>query len=377
MPKKEPVIILLIILLLSYFLPLPLHLHSMAGNIDTINKSFTFEAPVIDIKNNYSHVRLKNLPAYGEAGKPVLPFKTVRLLLPYGREVGDIQVSGKDKRTLNILHPVSHGQKYVPSGSTKWEYTSPNKKIYNSKQPFPGYLYQEAVVQRKMGYSILTINLYPMEYIPASKKASFYKEIIINVNTIPMSAINNNMQINHSEKARKEISEIIDNEEVLSTYNPSNELTINGESSTGFLLEQGSFLNPDKSYEYIIITSDELKNASASYTFQDLLEHRALYGIETDPNAIFTVEWIEATYDGSRPDGEDDLATKIRNFIIDAYNSWGTQYILLGGDADAVEGGDNIVPIRYLYVKEYDYLIPSDLYYACLDGTFDFNGNGL
>jgi len=62
---------------------------------------------------------------------------------------------------------------------------------------------------------------------------------------------------------------------------------------------------------------------------------------------------------------------------------WGTDYVLLGGDADAIVEDDNIVPLRGLFADE-DGLpldvgsldheeddIPSDVYYACLDGNFN------
>jgi hypothetical protein len=63
-----------------------------------------------------------------------------------------------------------------------------------------------------------------------------------------------------------------------------------------------------------------------------------------------------------------DEQTMIRNFIIDAYKDWGTRYVLLGGDGDGAdvggESGDAIIPA-------------ADMYYSCLNGTFDHNGNNI
>jgi hypothetical protein len=89
-----------------------------------------------------------------------------------------------------------------------------------------------------------------------------------------------------------------------------------------------------------------------------------------------------------------DEQTMIRNFIIDAYKNWGTRYVLLGGDGDGAdeggESGDAIIPARgfwtnatfWAYGEEWDAEctppnIPADMYYSCLDGTFDHNGNGI
>jgi hypothetical protein len=62
-----------------------------------------------------------------------------------------------------------------------------------------------------------------------------------------------------------------------------------------------------------------------------------------------------------------DTQAHIRNFIKDAYQNWGTQYVLLGGD-------DEIIPSRgvYVYAGSYtDYNIPCDMYYGALDGSWD------
>ncbi|MCD6573922.1 MAG: DUF2341 domain-containing protein, partial [Thermoplasmata archaeon] len=70
-----------------------------------------------------------------------------------------------------------------------------------------------------------------------------------------------------------------------------------------------------------------------------------------------------------------DLQEKIRNFIKYAYQNWGTEYVLLGGD-------DSVIPHRgfYGYVNTnngpvIDNDIPADLYYAGLDGTWNDDGD--
>ncbi|MGF3554024.1 MAG: C25 family cysteine peptidase, partial [Thermoplasmatota archaeon] len=66
-----------------------------------------------------------------------------------------------------------------------------------------------------------------------------------------------------------------------------------------------------------------------------------------------------------------DTQAKIRNFITRAYQLWGTEYVLIGGDND-------IVPARYLWYwnhdnesDQYNDSLPSDLYYSCLDGSYN------
>lgn len=67
-----------------------------------------------------------------------------------------------------------------------------------------------------------------------------------------------------------------------------------------------------------------------------------------------------------------DQPEQIRNFITDAYNNWETDFVLLGGDT-------NVLPYRGLWVDAgsgYAYHIPSDMYYQCLDGNYNSDGDG-
>ncbi len=73
--------------------------------------------------------------------------------------------------------------------------------------------------------------------------------------------------------------------------------------------------------------------------------------------------------------GRDD-PERIRNFIKQAYSTWGTSYVLLGGDV-------NIVPCRRAWVDAFHIhellrdSIPADLYYADLDGDWDLDQDNL
>jgi len=115
---------------------------------------------------------------------------------------------------------------------------------------------------------------------------------------------------------------------------------------------------PSWGADYIIITSEELAEA-----FNRLLDWRAKKGMRGE---IFTVEWITSVYPGA------DQPEKIRNFIKDAYERWGVSFVLLGGN-------QYIVPMRMAYqpmgYPQYGDSVPTDLYYACLDGDWNPDGD--
>ncbi len=74
---------------------------------------------------------------------------------------------------------------------------------------------------------------------------------------------------------------------------------------------------------YIIVTSQAL-----SPSFQTLAHWKTQRGRNA---AVITREWIAAHY----PNGADP-AEQLRFFLTDAYQNWGTMWVLLGGDTDVV-----------------------------------------
>ncbi len=109
---------------------------------------------------------------------------------------------------------------------------------------------------------------------------------------------------------------------------------------------------------YLIITNDAL-----AAEFQRLADWKTESGV---PAVVRTTSFIEQQY----PLGSDQ-AERIRMFIRDAYQRWGTKWVLLGGDV-------GVVPTRYAWTTFYGgESIATDLYYSCLDGNWNADGDSL
>ncbi len=67
--------------------------------------------------------------------------------------------------------------------------------------------------------------------------------------------------------------------------------------------------------------------------FQVLADYKTAQGL---PTVVATTEFIQANYRNGA-----DIQETIRMFIRDAYEKWGMEYVLLGGDSD-------ILPPRYV-----------------------------
>ena len=131
------------------------------------------------------------------------------------------------------------------------------------------------------------------------------------------------------------------------------------------VVAEGGF-QPDKTpsltgsaVNFLIVTNEAMRPA-----FEVLAAHKTAQGI---PTVVATREYIEANYRSGA-----DFQETLRLYIRDAYQKWGVDYVLLGGDSD-------ILPPRYVISNFYPVngttSIPCDLYFACLDGNWNADGD--
>ena len=111
--------------------------------------------------------------------------------------------------------------------------------------------------------------------------------------------------------------------------------------------------------DMVIVTT-----AAFEAAFQPLADWKTKKGVGT---VIRTIEWIDANY----PQGHDQ-PERIRLFLQDAYQKWGIWLVLMGGDYTEV-------PVRLAYNRFFfgGTQIPTDQYYACLEGDWNADGDEL
>jgi hypothetical protein len=121
-----------------------------------------------------------------------------------------------------------------------------------------------------------------------------------------------------------------------------------------------SFTTVHAATEYLVITTDALAPA-----FQDLASQKSARGHETE---LITIEELSAIAVPGR-----DVAEQIRTYIQTVYAGGSLRFVILGGDTGQV-------PTRYAFTEFYPAggsAIPTDLYFAALDGNWDANGNDV
>ncbi len=325
--KKLNVIILSVVVLLVSFSTIV----SAENDIDELTITYTFNYPIIIEK---SKIIISGVENTGNPGEPILPSVAANILIPYKENPDNILITPGKRIKLGNDFDITPSNKALPLSKRHVPENVEiikNEEIYTSNTEFPGTLFEKVGTYSFRGYLILILNLFPVQYNPVTKEAFFYETIDVTVETVAAEDENSLYRGGIDEN---EMMGRIDNPAVLSSY-PKNHVA------------------PLEDYDLLILTTDALKDS-----FIPLKEYHNL-------NSVSTL--IRTLTDVGGSTQED-----IRNYIRDAYNNSGIEYVLLGGDS-------NIIPTRKLYAEvnggsTSDH-IPSDVYYACLDGTYNYDGD--
>lgn len=329
-------------------------LYSQITQIIRFNQS---DLEVYPDGEGYSHLYLKDTYSIDDPGKPELPVLIQSFVLPVDAEVTGIQVNALARQRVPGTYWVFPAQLPVPVNIAQEEidFTSPDLSVYNTNNPFPGKQVEIISDQFEMGYHIVTVKVYPVEYIPQYKElylCSFDFTINYQTTAIPESQRSvAPASFYRQELLKKNIEYKVENKIDVERFQSVSQNTSGVQRS----LYQRDLTkdNPD----YIIITNEELKSS-----FQVLADWKTKKGVNT---IIKTTEEISREYPGC------DLQEKIRNYLKQAYSLWGEgMFVLLGGHV-------NVIPARIVEGEKISSQQPSDLYYATVQGTWNANNNHL
>lgn len=320
-----------------------------SGSVD-----FSLTDLFFSTSRGFDIIYLKGCDITDQVGEPQLPVKLLHVALPPGSKVDQVVVTNSESQILPNDYHVFPAQppQILSSMDEPFSFVRPEPKIYGLFKEYPGRLVEHTKTGFLGGYQLAGILVYPVQYIPAQKKIKFYSHIEFKI--YYASGGKTPLPVKKRSKGGKALYEDIMKKSILNPNGASLNLKAERISS--------SLLSPDN-YEYVIIT-----DTSFVSTFQALADWKTKKGI---PATIVTTDWIYANYSGY------DDAEKVRNFIKDAYQNWGTIWVLLGGDT-------NMVPDRIAWAMDCEAGFTSDendircdLYFSDLDGTWDANGNHI
>lgn len=312
---------------------------------DDINNNiivqYSFETPLLEnvvIDGNfYNRVLMHGVSCGGNIGYPSLPQKEAYILLPLNSKLIDIEVKPGERVFVGsgfYIEPVSEPIPILKSSINN--VIIRNEDIYNSENIFPVDLFNIIGTYSFRGYEILVLSLNPVQYIPSTGELFYFKDLTVNVKTVAENDVDSLYRGLTSDET--EVIKKVDNPNII----------YQGDISTSVSSEN---------YDMLIITTDDLKSG-----FEPLKDAHDAQGIKTVIKTLSDIKLIP-----SKVTPED-----IRDYIRDFYSEYGIEYVLIGGDAD-------VVPAKQLWVQAWNggdtTFMPSDLYYACLDGTYNFDGD--
>ncbi|MDD2228531.1 MAG: C25 family cysteine peptidase [Candidatus Cloacimonetes bacterium] len=308
-----------------------------------VSYTYTLDSPIISSQGTYTDVKLANAQSWGEPGNPDLPWLGVKLLLPVGTEASTLNIKRYNPVYYDLKSPISPIQQQYPFSHKVTEpRIEPNAGIYQSAVAFPTKTYNELSTYFLSGNPIAFTAVSPFEYSPKTNKLTFYRTISVDVDYKQSArAIDASSLLKQDAFTAMRLRQTVDNATDITTNTTATRTT---------------------GYNYLMIIDQE--KLSNWQPLKDLYESRGLNVL------IKPVSEIIANNTGI------DTQDKIRNYIISVYSANPLRYVFLAGDTD-------VIPHRGMYVNmgsEDGYIdddIPADMYYSCLDGNWNTDGDAF
>ncbi len=296
-------------------------------------------------------------PEVAESGEPQIPNKVLNYILPPGMEIGGIEITSMEWDTLSgtfYLYPVQN------ESMEDTVFVLPDGEIYQSEEPWPALPVEVVSQSGMMGAGVASIRLTPLRYIPSDSLLLSLERIVISIDYVAANSFEVIVPVSETAWSYENRVHGI----LASVENPGDYETAQVDSDRRQTDDQFGPLtvtdipspNGD-GVDFVIITTSDLTDE-----WQELADIRIRQGIVT---VVKSVSWIESEYEGC------DTQEKIKNFITDAYEFWGTGVVLLGGDHE-------LVPSRMCHENHsgQDYSYPCDGYYSDVDDIDAWENSG-
>jgi hypothetical protein len=327
----------------------------------TMTRTASFDRTdlIISQQNGIDNVELRGGAVLMQLGAPLVPRVVERVLVPAGAEPTGVELVTADWTTIPGRYNLAPVQPDVPLPMPGRIFDlpiyAPDRAVYEADSYYPTDYVQLLESGTLAGYRLASVELRPIRVNPVSGELQFAARIKYR---LKYDVGNRDAHVPSSEQRdyyAGMVRTMVANPKDVARYAPS------VRRSTALTLPTGH-------YEYVVISAPPFDTC-----FDRLTAWKTAKGV---PATTVLLSYITANYSGY------DTQEKIRNFIKDAYQNWGTRYALLGGSADHKTSGQNIIPTRdcwYVTTGIGGYndedTIPCDLYYGGLDGSWDANSN--
>ena len=306
------------------------------ASAQSITHTYHFSKPTVQQIGEYQTLSFDQSVQNGTVGEPQLPWQSISLMLPQNTEATAIHVTLSDFTELEGQYDLMPAQRPRPISDDSPYVFEKNENLYRCNEAYPNKDFNTVSTQVLNGVSFAFGGFTPVKYKPASGQVSYAQTVTVTVE-YQASRADNSRKLWLRPETRNSISRLAQNAEMLDMYARRD--------------------NNLPEYEMLLITPQNYVGSFNDYV--------ALYAGRGIRVRVVALQDIYAASTGR------DNKEKIRNYIIKEYEDNGISMVLLGGDVD-------LVPYRSLWChaqEGYDDYVPSDSYYACLDGTLNDDGD--
>ncbi len=335
-----------------------LALAAPVGASTFVDREIRFSTDQVRVAQQDGHTRLLTPGAVEEdrAGRPDLPWFSQAIDVPEGQKVTAVEVIGIETMPIATGVKIESAPRAI-AGSVKIERTAPDPAYFATDTPQPATPVELGAQGWARGRHSAYLRVAPVRWSPRTGLLERVTRVEVRL------TLEDDAQAGSDHVQRERIvADWEDRPTGPTLLGGSTRVTsfssrsLKGKAQPFAATQIPSLLGSP--VEYVIVT-----NQTMSPQFQRLADWKTQSG---HPAVVRTIEWIRQNYPGGADDGE-----KIRKFLQDAYARWGTKWVLLGGDTD-------VIPVRYGYTSFYGgNYIATDLYYSCLDGTWNADGDSI
>jgi len=286
----------------------------------------------------------------------MLPVRTLKYVIPLEKDVSNIKIIRIEETDIKGNYMIMPAQPPMPMQT---QFTSSpfikDSLFYRTNAFYPQEPFGEIETGFMVGTKVCSFKFFPVRYNPKTQKIKLITRIEFEFEyktdnkdfcfPFRLSELS-------QRTLQKNIKSMLNNPDDFNARSalPGLKGRSGGSSATGI--------------DYVIITHDSL-----SAGFQEIADWKTKKGL---PSKVVTTDWIYGNFSGV------DGAEKVHAFIKYAFQNWGSIWFLLGGDTE-------IVPVRSVWIGPYNswlkeyrpkgVFMPTDTYYACLDGNWNADGD--
>lgn len=295
----------------------------------------SFDTIMAADSNIYTKVKLGYNPCYTtDLGKPELPMRTIRLIIPFGKAVSNINITNTQTQNFYVNYQVYPADS---CGILEQIFVSPNTMIYASNNVYPVSPVMTWNQDYFDGSNIVSLGICPFEYYPSSNQLKLITSITISISysdgnqneTVPLQRLLKTQSLYDSI-----LYHLVDNPLDIANY----------QTHPTIVNKLGQTITELPVFEYVVVTP----SVFAPY-LHDFLKWKKQKGYHI---GIVNIEDILLAYPygdqiGTNP--IEDAAGSLRQYLHDAYQL-GTSYALLVGDPNATDNPTTdmtLMPCRY------------------------------